>query len=290
MKQWFSQRIGEEEVREELQIESIDEETRNRLWNRLNQIVNQIREQYHEINFDHKKGTVLLEITIEEFWDKFLKQPVDELSNHQGTKIEEGLGKFKEIILRDEWHRVLSLMEFLDQSLISQMFEEFPEVVNSLFKEEKVGYSLIEGEICQITDENEIEEIEEAVNQSVGRFDGAKEHLKNALHKLSDRENPDYRNSIKESILAVESMAQILTGDEDATLGQALNVLQEDTDLHQALSNSFSSMYGWTSDDEGIRHAMQEIPDLDFEDAKFMLVVCSAFVNYLIEKKHKIES
>jgi hypothetical protein len=43
-------------------------------------------------------------------------------------------------------------------------------------------------------------------------------------------------------------------------------------------------MYGYTSDAEGIRHALLEEPTLEQADAIFMLVTCSAFVNYLRAK------
>jgi len=35
---------------------------------------------------------------------------------------------------------------------------------------------------------------------------------------------------------------------------------------------------------ECIRHSLLNEPNVDFEDAKFMLVACCAFVNYLISK------
>ncbi len=57
--------------------------------------------------------------------------------------------------------------------------------------------------------------------------------------------------------------------------------------LHPALKDAFSSLYGYTSDAEGIRHALLDEPNLSFEDAKFMLVSCSAFINYLISKAPK---
>jgi len=47
------------------------------------------------------------------------------------------------------------------------------------------------------------------------------------------------------------------------------------------------AIYGYTSDEGGIRHAMLEEKIIDFEDAKFMLVSCSAFINYLIMKSTK---
>jgi len=53
------------------------------------------------------------------------------------------------------------------------------------------------------------------------------------------------------------------------------------------LKKGFSNLYGYTSSAEGIRHALLEEAKLNFEDAKFMLVSCSAFVNYLIAKTSK---
>jgi len=113
--------------------------------------------------------------------------------------------------------------------------------------------------------------------------------LKRALDLFADRESPDYRNSIKESILAVEAICQLITDNPKATLGDALKEIAKKTkvDLHGALKDAFGSLYGYTSDAEGIRHALLDEPNLCFEDAKFMLVSCSAFINYLIAKSSK---
>jgi hypothetical protein len=50
------------------------------------------------------------------------------------------------------------------------------------------------------------------------------------------------------------------------------------------LSKAFESLYGYTSDANGIRHALMDASTLGFADAKFMLVCCSAFVNFLVAK------
>jgi hypothetical protein len=57
--------------------------------------------------------------------------------------------------------------------------------------------------------------------------------------------------------------------------------------LHAVLKQAFQKLYGYTSDAQGIRHALLDEPTLDVEDAKFMLVSCSAFVNYLVVKVQK---
>ena len=112
-------------------------------------------------------------------------------------------------------------------------------------------------------------------------------HLNSALEKLSDKESPDYRNAIKESISAVEAISSQIAGKDKAELAEALKVLSEKIELHTALRQGFIKLYGYTSDADGIRHALLEETKLDFEDAKFMLVACSAFINYLKVKASK---
>jgi hypothetical protein len=70
---------------------------------------------------------------------------------------------------------------------------------------------------------------------------------------------------------------------EKATLDDALRHLAEQGRLHPALRKAFGNLYGYTSDANGIRHALMEESTLGFSDAKFMLVCCSAFVNFLVE-------
>ncbi len=132
-------------------------------------------------------------------------------------------------------------------------------------------------------------EIENAIAQSgnLTSFKGANIHLKSALEKLSDKKAPDYRNSIKESISAVESVAKAISGNTKDSLGSALDKIKDKIKIHQALEKGFKQFYGYTSDSGGIRHALMENETCDFEDANFMIVSSSAFINYLIVKADK---
>ena len=72
-------------------------------------------------------------------------------------------------------------------------------------------------------------------------------------------------------------------------MGQALKVIErKGIGLHGALKKGFSSLYGYTSDADGIRHALLDESTTNFEDAKFMLVACSGFINYLIAKCSRV--
>ena len=127
-------------------------------------------------------------------------------------------------------------------------------------------------------EEEEIKSIDKAIAKSEKLV---AMHLRRFSNFSLDRSNPDFRNSVKESISAVERVASLRTGEKHGTLGQLLKKLESRIELHPALKNAFGSLYGWTSDDSGIRHALSEKETADFEDAKFMLVVCSAFINYV---------
>jgi hypothetical protein len=56
--------------------------------------------------------------------------------------------------------------------------------------------------------------------------------------------------------------------------------------IHGALKTGFSSLYGFTSDEKGIRHPLllETKAQVDETDALYMLGSCAAFVSYLINK------
>ena len=54
------------------------------------------------------------------------------------------------------------------------------------------------------------------------------------------------------------------------------------------LKAGFSKIYGYTSDKDGIRHALLGgDADVDVVDATFMLGACASFVTYLINKARR---
>jgi hypothetical protein len=177
------------------------------------------------------------------------------------------------------WHEVYDFIEYVANNYDLYDFSaNFQEACNKLFEKQMSGYRFIDGIITRITEQEEMEEVEIAINTSEG---SVSTHIRRALELLSDRENPDYRNSIKESISAVEGIVARVLKSNSGTLGQMLKKLDEAVHMHPAIKEAFSKLYGYTSDKGGIRHALLEEETLDFHDAKFMLIACSAFVNFV---------
>ncbi|MEN9848738.1 MAG: hypothetical protein RL368_1478 [Pseudomonadota bacterium] len=83
----------------------------------------------------------------------------------------------------------------------------------------------------------------------------------------------------------MEALAKIITKNEKATLGEALKKMEVTHKIPTVLKEAFNKLYGYTSDQGGIRHALTETSvEITLTEARFMLVTCSAFVNYLLSK------
>lgn len=266
----FSQRIGKTSIRDSLQIDDIDKILKNRLWNTIQQ------DFLRKLTDDNS-------IQIYKFiWTEFFTNPIDEFpSGLYGNYIPQNNDYLKEWFYSTEWYNIYNFIEFIAFFDSQIDYTKFIENCNNSLEREAAGFRIVDKKIVQITSEDEIKEIESALKIST-RWDPVNKHLETALKFLADRKTPDYRNSIKESISAIESFCKIITGDNKATLGKALKQIEQKWEIHKSLKNAFSALYGYTSDESGIRHSLLENgQEITFEDAKFIMVSCSAFINYL---------
>lgn len=270
----FSERYGYKNVREIIQIDSIDENLRNSLWSLL---TIHIWDNVHGGHGYYLPSDQEMNALCRRLWFQYYKKPLDTLDNHW-LKV---LAFLRKYFFECDWYEVYDFVEFVANNYQRYQFKDrFVESCNAALEKEVSAYRFVNGLISRITDEQEIAEIEHALEKTRGPV---QTHLRRALELLSDRESPDYRNSIKESISAVESLVAKVIG-EKGTLGQLIKKLEAEIGLHPALRTAFSSLYGYTSDESGIRHAILESEKIVFEDAKFFLVVCSAFVNFVESK------
>ena len=272
----FSERHKLKPVRDAIQIDSMDDELRNSLWSALQLCV------WEKVHLSQYTGNTFFRFNTEihtlfvRLWLHHFKRPVDNLSDNWSVMIT----RVRKEFFSWEWYEVYDFIEFVANNYPYQDRDLFIGICNGYMERECSAYRFVDGLITKITDEQEAAEIELALEKARGPV---RTHLRRALELLSDRENPDYRNSIKESISAIESLVAIALG-QKGTLGQLIKKLEVEIGLHPALRAAFSSLYGYTSDGDGIRHAIMESETVLFEDAKFFLVVCSAFANFVSAK------
>ena len=275
----FSERMGYEQPKS-IQREDVDDDLRSSLWNIFhdcfkNKLLD--RELIQDSRYDmHQMFYVI--------WTGFLKEPADE---YQGLARTESFGNItdtenkdfaKKIFHSSPWFEVFNLVEFIILNSFDSGKTNFINGCNKVLEKENSAYRIINDVVTEITSKQAIEAIETA---SKIPYAPAGEHIAKALALLSDRESPDYENSIKESISAVESIAKEITGKE-----KSLTALTQELKLHPNFTKGLDELYNWSSKE--FRHGTRGKPiKIDPDTARFMLVICSAFMSYIISKNPK---
>ncbi|NWC99757.1 hypothetical protein HX869_13505 [Pseudomonas sp. P7779] len=276
----FSKRIGITPSTKAIQSESMDMDLRNSLWNAITAFYWSLYKPPYNSGMgrgDYVTGSNLHQLALAIYMFHY-KKPIDTIE----TYWEYFLSDIRTTFYKLQWYEVYDFVEFIAQHGPETNKKNFLATCNEIYERESSAYRFVAEQITPITSPQEINEIEQAILGS-DRYNGVKTHLQTALGLLTDRQNPDYRNSIKESISSVESLAKHLVGNPSATLEGALKVLEKSHKLHPALKKAFSSLYGYTNDSDGIRHALMENSELTQADARFMLICCSAFINFAID-------
>jgi hypothetical protein len=262
----FEQAEGAEPLPSQLGLKEISPELRIRLWEKLHT---------SSINTDDQTK-----------WDEILRRkhiyrdlrPHDEFPYVRLS----ARAEVKSLILRENYLQVFGLLQWmLRQPEIPQHLHED---IDDALRQSRAAYAVFDRDtIIPVGSDAERETLARAfADVAASEFHGARAHLRNAGSELTAGE---YGPSIRESIHAVEAVARVLEPGAQ-TLRPALSKLEKSVRIHPALGKGFGSLYGFTSDEKGIRHALLDEPvaQVDEADALYMLGSCAAFVSYLINK------
>lgn len=286
----FSQRNGYVEPRSVFIREVVPQEVLNAIEN----CYTELWEEYDKYRFAYAGLHEMHKVNMEhELWVGFLCYSVSGFKDYNGNYKATFLGVLKNE--QKKWYDVLDLLEYTikymqgwadknNASLCRKVLLNFIKRLNHCFERLDFAYRIIDNEIVEISDDNEIDAIEQSSEASSANV---KEHLQKSMQHLSRRPDADASNSIKESISALEAVCRDLTG--EATLGKSLKKLEaKGISIHPSLKDGLDKLYIYTNQpDTGIRHALMDadgnnVPSKD--EAHLMLVLCSAFINYLRAK------
>lgn len=285
----FSDRNGIKVENTQIQLTDFDKRTRVQLHNLINGV-------YREVYGDRNQ----YDDDLQDFFVYVIGEVYDEqVDAREAYCTDDVFTKFAHTFNCCSYDEILTLIEALirywddylkqygfyyDRYTNSYESKSLFDKANEIFKKEYIGYRFVDRIIVKISDPVEVNAVVDALNC---KLDIVYDHISKANKYLSDRNAPDYENSIKESISAVEALCTHITGAKggEATLGSMLNKLTNNNKLiHPAMKSAFEKLYGYTSDANGIRHAGNiGGPGSTFEEAKFMLVTCCAFINYIVE-------
>lgn len=271
----FSQAQGYEALPQPIKLGSISNEARIRLWNIL-----------YALAFENPRDVMQFP------WDRifeslhmhFFSRPLDEYRSSRSILIR----IYKPAFLDDlEFNKLFDLLQMTMRH--PNCPPEFIQLAAQTFRSCRLAYMVDVHRpvtILPAATTHEGKTIVAALRQlPTAGLSGAATHLRVASYCINQS---DWAGAIRESIHAVESVARQLDPKASATLGPALRSLERQDGLHPALKDAFNKLYGYTSDEQGIRHALLEDAESrpSQDEAVFMLSACAAFASYL-SRKHQ---
>ncbi len=277
----FSQAYGYEELPQPLKLGEISDRARTKLWNILFEFV-QSQEFYedYEESVGGVWGNILYFLHLEHYG-----YALDELDDSMDDFM-----RYKSRFMHGQFNELFDLLLAIMRH--SECPQGFIRAVADVFKEFRLAYVVDVGPpptIYPAATKEEGEAILEATAElgSAG-LSGAVNHLRKAADCINQDDPP---GAVRESIHAVESTARSLDPKAN-TLKPALRSLEAAGGLHPALKRAFSNLYGFASDEQGIRHALIDSPQANVgqDEAVFMLGACASFSSYLARKHRRSAS
>lgn len=265
----FEQAMGVVPLPRQLELEEISPELRAQLFAVIYQSIRP--DLYNNVSGDW--STVLRDMHVKRY-----HRMLDEYNPRYSFHIKE----IKQIFASQNHIGILGFLEWVMRQ--PQPPYDFWRRIDETLKSCRAAYRVVNKDtIVPISSVEEKETLDRAFYDLAStEYNGARQHLKLAADRATEGK---WADSIRESMHAVESTAKSIVPDVKE-LGPALAKLEEGGGLHSALKKGFGSLYGFTSDEKGIRHALLEkdAASVDQTDALFMLGACAAFVSYLINK------
>ena len=280
----FSERYSYEPLPQPMRLDEISDDLRREIWNwtwKLFQSRPEMSSSWRSTNFVESETKF-----IEHVLGKFLKKPEDEIdTSYTGAR-----DHFKTLILKSPFNVVLDLIEEM-----TNRWKLFARIIKILFDKHAAAYCLdVSHRPYHFFPRSSREQGEEATQQSIqtiheAGMTGASTHLREAAEQINTRQ---FAKSIADSIHAVESVARQIDPKSSQPLSPALDSLEKAGLIkHPALKEAFSKLYGYTSDEQGIRHALldRDSADVGVDEAMFMFGACASFAAYLINRHRQMQ-
>ena len=282
----FSQAYGYEALPRPLQLEELNPEFRLKIWNLLYKHVRWEFEYDVLPKFDDGGLVEPWHHILQTLHVDFRRLPMHALESMNNNRaLEHFIREYYPLLMREPFNRVFDLLTMIMRH--EGCPKDFIMSASSLFETCRLAYVLDVQFPPTIYPAVTIEEGQALLQataelRNVG-LTSAVTHLRQASGCINQE---DYPGAVRESIHAVESTARQIYPDAK-TLEPALKKLEKAGALHSALKRGFSNLYGYTSDEQGIRHALinKPEPNVGQDEAIFMLGACASFSSYLARKQ-----
>ena len=279
----FSRRYGYEPLPEPMRLEELSSDLRRETWNAVREVLVEKREGVSGYYYFKDPG--------KRFFERVLGAITKTSEDEIPTGPDQVCARLKFSVLNHQFNQVLDLIEIMVND--RDITEDFVKRINNSFEQYAAAYRLDESQQPYRFVPRSSKEQGEATQQAIkaiceNNLEGAAAHLRQATEHINARQ---YADSIADSIHAVESVARAIDPKSTA-LAPALDSIEKAGLLkHAALKAAFKKLYGYTCDEQGIRHPLldQDSPNVGLDEAMFMFGACASFAAYLAEKHRQAE-
>ena len=277
----FSDRFGYNPLPNPMQLEELSPDLRRDVWNAAREFFLALRAHGFSGYVFEEDGCRIAERIL----GGIFKMSEDEID----TSYDNVMSEVKTLILERPFNEVLDLVELV---LRAAKTDAFARRTALAFETHAAAYWLDltrpPYRFFPRSSEAQGRATKDAIQtiQTAG-MEGAETHLRLAAEHI---DSGAYAESVRDSILAVESVARLIDLKAEKTLGPALTSLEANGVIrHKALKEAFSKLYGYTNDEQGVRHALLDkaSPTVGVDEAMFMFGACASFAAYLANKHRK---
>ena len=296
----FSQREDKVPLPEPMQLEHIPQRFRQLVWQVIDGEIRESSWGYYGPNYSNYyydcRDIDRVSFSIEQHLGSIVRSYKFDVLDTLHDEIEEygpieSAKFFKGLITGGNYHEVLTLIEFVlrhqycSKNLRKALIAVFDNAPVAYFVKKVTGRFTIMPRMSKESGEATQQAIQ--VIQDAG-MRGAATHLSQATEHINTQQ---FADSIADSIHAVESVARQIAPKSRA-LSPALDSLKKAGLIkHPALKKAFSELYGYTSDEQGIRHALlnKDSAEVGVDEAVFMFGACASFAAYLVNKHRQMQ-
>ncbi|MEM8579095.1 MAG: hypothetical protein AAGF60_14695 [Pseudomonadota bacterium] len=199
----FSERIGLTKPRKQLALEEVPQSLKDGLWDVISSTFFFSTSTFDIVGRWDGNDPHFEDLTYF-IWFNFLREATEN-REREGERIKRQL---RQRFQQGDFKFVYDFVEFLgrlDERDIGRRYTvpTFREICNHIFEREMSSLRFVGSLLVPISNEHELSTVDVVMENS--EFQEVAAHIRRAAELLGARPTPDYRNSIKESISAVES-------------------------------------------------------------------------------------
>ena len=243
---------------------------------------------------------------------RILRAPVVHYDKSNTNDIQKAKLYFEETFIKTPWQKRFDFCEAIYLKLAYVPDEEFfhyenqtpftlndaqtyiEKEIQQLFIDELFAYDFIKGTVIQKGRAHTVKTAAQAQYvMNDARLQNARMHYSKALNFFRDRAQPDYENTVKEAVCAIESAGKDLFPQAGvSTLGELINWFKKKNNnfaIPPTLLYTFNSIYALRNSAEGVAHGSTNGGDITKEIAEYILSVSASTIIYLVDLANSLE-